>query len=144
MSRGSRKPIKERTHFVCEIDQCAHASKHKRPHHPLILVTRGKVTFDEEENRQRKSGPRDVVLPIVLLEDQPYELHGETNPKEDVELDKSFEYLVCCVHLLDATVSTQKFVYLPAEFVVDFPAKTNVGYLRSRYDGRDNVSENGH
>lgn len=133
-----------RAHFVYEIDQCAHASKHKRSHHPLILVTRSKVAFDEEENRQRESGPRNVVLPIVLFEDQPYELHGETDPKEDVELDKTFENLMCCIHFLYATVSTQKLVHLPAEFVINFPAETNVRYLGSGYDGGDDVSENVH
>jgi hypothetical protein len=107
-------------------------------------VTCSKVAFDEEENRQRESGPCNVVLPIVLLKNQPYELHGEADPEEDVELDQALENLVRCVHFLDAAVSTQELVHLPAEFVINFPAKADVGYLRSGYDGRDNVSENLH
>jgi len=71
-------------------------------------------------------------------------LYGETDPKEDVELDETFENLMGRVHFLDAAVSTEKLVHLPAEFVINFPAKTNVCYFRSGYDGRDDIGENVH
>lgn len=49
------------------------------------------------------------------------------------------EDLIARVHFLDATVCTKKFVHLPPKLVVDFPSEGDVGYLRGRYNRRNDV-----
>lgn len=87
------------------------------------------MTFDKKNDGQRQSGPSDVVLPVGLREDEPKELYGETDPKEEVELDEAQENLIAGVHFLDATIGTKELVYLPPKLVVDFPPKGNISYL---------------
>lgn len=96
------------------------------------------MTLDQKNNGQRQSGPSNIVFPVGFREHQPKELYGETNPKEEIELDEAKENLIAGIHFLDAAISTKKFVHLPAEFVVDFPPEGDVRYLR---DGDNNRND---
>ena len=84
-------------------------------------MPRCQVTLHQYDYREWKGCNGDVVFPILLLKDQPDQLHTEGNPEEHVELDEAFEDLELCIHLLDLTVCSEELVDLPAEFGVDLP-----------------------
>jgi len=84
-------------------------------------VPRCQVSLHQDNNRERKRGDGDVVFPILLLKNQPDQLHTEGDPEEHVELDEAFEDLELTIHLLDLAICPKELVDLPTEFGVDFP-----------------------
>lgn len=84
-------------------------------------MPRCQVSLHQDNNGKRKGCDRDIVFPILLLKDQPDQLHAEGNPEEHIELDKTLEDLEVRIHLLNLTVCTKKLVDLPTELGVDLP-----------------------
>jgi hypothetical protein len=56
-------------------------------------------------------------------------LYGETNPEEDIELDKALENLIDGKHLLDPPISSKELVHLPAKLVIYRPCECDIGKL---------------
>ena len=80
------------------------------------------MALDENDNGQRKSRASEVELGIMMIENQPDELHWEADPEEEVELNQAQEDLVVGEHGLDPAVCAKELVNLPPELGVDLPA----------------------
>lgn len=124
--------------LVNEVYHSAYTPRHESSHHPLVLVPGSQVTLNQQYHRQWEGSTSEVVLPVVVVEDQPYELNRETNPKEHIEFDEAFENLVVRIHLLEVSVGAKELVNLPAKLVIDLPPKSDVGYFS---DGDDDGND---
>jgi hypothetical protein len=78
----------------------------------------------------------------MAVQHQPGELHKETHPEKDVELDEALVYLVDREHPLDLSISSQKLVHLPAELLIDCPGKCDVSKFSDSDDNRKDRCEN--
>ena len=99
------------------------------------------MSFDEDQDRKRQGGACQVVLCVVIIEDEPDELHREPDPEEQAELDETEEDLVVRVHRLDAAIRTEELEHLPAKLGVDLPPERAVYELGDGDDYWDDDSE---
>ena len=104
-------------------------------------MPRCQVALYQDNNRERKRRNGDIVFPILLLKDQPDQLHTKCNPEEDVKLDEAFKDLELRIHPLDLTVCSEELVDLPTKFGVDFPTQTDVCQLCGGNYTRDDCGE---
>ena len=85
-------------------------------------MSRGQMSFNEDNDGQRKGSASEVELGIVRAENQEDELNREADPEEEVELNQAQEDLVVGEHGLDPAVCAKELVNLPPELGVDLPA----------------------
>ena len=62
-------------YLVDEVDHGTTAAGQEAKHHPFVLVSCREMALDENDNGQRKSRASEVELGIMMIENQPDELH---------------------------------------------------------------------
>jgi hypothetical protein len=102
---------------------------------------RRQVTLHQHDDREWKRCDGNVVFPVLLLKDQPDQLHTEGNPEEHVEFDETFKDLELRIHPLDLAVCSKELVDLPTKFGVDLPTEANVCQFCGGNYTRDDCGE---
>jgi hypothetical protein len=127
--------------LVDEVDACSETPQHETPHQPCILIPGCEVALYEQKERQRQSKDGEVVLDVHVGEDEVNELDGETNPKEEIELDEAEEDLVMSKHALDSDVGAKKLVNLPTKLAPHLPRQSHISDFGEREDNVGDVDE---
>lgn len=115
----------------------AEKADHEGKHHVDLLTTYGIDGGQENEDDDGEGDDGEGKFGVVELEDEHYELDGESDEKEDIEFQEHEEDVVGTVHALLADVGTDLFVDSPAEFLEELPGEPEKGEFGDPSDDND-------